>query len=1002
MIRSPHRLKTPHLFVALCGLLAATAQAQTLQISTVAGTAGDAGSSNGTGASARFSQPYGAAVDSTGNVYVADAGNNEIRLITPAGAVSVYAGSTVAGSADGAASAAGFFAPRGVAVDAAGNLYVADTSNSTIRKVTPSGTVSTLAGSPGTFAYADGTGPAAMLNAPLGVAVDTAGNVYVADTNNFVIRKITAAGVVTTVAGAAGAQGYLDGPAAAARFNYPSGVAVDGAGNLYVADSFNQVIRKITPAGTVSTLAGAVNAPLSLDGTGTNAAFLRPTGVAVDSAGNLYVADTAGDTIRLVTPSGVVTTPAGAPGAPGYEDAAGTAARFYNPTGVAVDAKGDVYVADSSNDLIRLGIAAGVPSIGTPPGNQTVGVGSTATFAVQVSSAVGVTYQWSFNGVPISGATSATYTTEPVQLSDQGFYSVAVTNSFGTVIAGGNLTASFVHGSTYGFSSWSAASPLPAGTAYVAVAYDGSNLLTVGMDGTAFYSPDGAGWKASASNGPPGQTWGELNSVVNVPGQNLLVAAGNGGAIVTFASGTYAGTLQESGSTALLTGIAEGNGTLVAVGYGGACITSNLSATTWKASTTGTSQNINAVAYGNGRFVGVGLGGTVLTSPDGTTWTIQKLGATTNLYGIAYGARGFVAVGDGGGIFTSPDGILWVIETPPTTNVLVHVGYGDGAFVALGFLGTVLTSTDEGATWVVQNSGTQARLDGVALGDGSFVLTGQGGVVVRSGAAEQSRLINLSARATVGTGGNILIAGFVVKGTGEKQVLLRGIGPTLGQFGVSGVLATPTLVLDSASGQTLAEDSTWGGGAALASIFAQVGAFALPTNSNDSALEQALGSGGFTAQLEGQGGTTGVGLAEIYDADTGTPTAQLVNLSARANVGTGSDILIAGFVISGDTPQTVLIRGVGPALSQFGVTGSLAAPQLVLFDSNNSTLQSNTGWAGAAALAQAFTSVGAFNFTAGSADDAMLVTLPPGAYTAEVSGVNSTTGVALAEIYAVP
>ena len=1002
MNHSSFRLKLPPLLIVVGGLVAAAAQAQTLQISTVAGVPGDAGNESGPAASALFNGPHGTAVDPAGNVYVADANNNEIRKFTPAGAVSIYAGSQGSGSTDGPAAGALFLAPRGVAVDAAGNVYVADTGNSTVRLITPSGTVSTLAGSAGQFGFADGIGAAARLNAPLGVAVDSTGNLYVADTNNFAIRKITPAGVVTTLAGEAGVSGYVYGPAAAARFNYPSGVAVDSVGNLYVADTFNQVIRKITPAGTVSTLAGAAGALTSVDGTGTNASFLLPTGVAVDSLGNVYVADATGATIRLVTPSGVVTTLAGTPGIPGYVDGAGAAARFADPTGVAVDAKGDVYVADYGNDVIRFGVAAGVPAIGTPPSNQTVGVGSTATFAVQVSSAAGVTYQWSFNGVPITGATSATYTTGPVQLSDQGFYSVAVTNSFGTVIAGGNLTASFVHGSTYTFSSWTAAAPLPAGTAYVAAAYDGSNILTVGMDGTAFFSPDGVNWQASASNGPPGQTWGELNSVANVPGQNMLVAAGNGGAIVTFASGTYAGTLQESGSTALLTGIAEGNGTLVAVGYGGACITSNLAATSWKASSTGTSQNINAVAYGNGRFVGVGLGGLVLTSPDGTTWTIQKLGATTNLYGVAYGARGFVAVGDSGGIYTSPDGALWRTETPPTTNVLVHVAYGDGTFVALGFLGTVLTSVDEGVTWVTQNSGTQARLDGVALGDGTFVLTGQGGVVVCSGTAEQARLINLSARATVGTGGNILIAGFVVKGTGEKQVLLRGIGPTLGQFGVSGALATSTLILDAANGQMLAENSVWGGGAALANLFAQVGAFALPTNSADSALEEALGAGGFTAQLEGEGQTTGVGLAEIYDADAGTPTAQLVNLSARANVGTGSNILIAGFVISGDTPQTVLIRGVGPTLSQFGVTGSLAAPQLVLYDSNNSTLQSNTGWAGAATLAQAFASVGAFAFTAGSADDAMLVTLPPGAYTAEVSGVNSTTGVALAEIYAVP
>jgi hypothetical protein len=331
----------------------------------------------------------------------------------------------------------------------------------------------------------------------------------------------------------------------------------------------------------------------------------------------------------------------------------------------------------------------------------------------------------------------------------------------------------------------------------------------------------------------------------------------------------------------------------------------------------------------------------------------------------------------------------------------VHVGYGDGTFVALGFGGTILTSGDEGNTWTSQNSGTQARLDGVVLGNDTFILVGTGGVMEKSAAAEPSRLINLSARSTVGTGGNILIAGFVLNGTGSKEVLLRGVGPTLAQFGVTNALAQSHLQLVSSTGADLASDSLWGGGAALSSAFAQVGAFALPANSADAALLQNLGTGGYTAQLSGLASTTGVGLAEIYDADTGTPTARLINISARASVGTSSNILIAGFVISGDTPETVLIRGVGPTLSQFGVTGSLATPQLVLYDANNNTLESNAGWGGSAALSQTFTQVGAFALPATSADAAMLVTLPPGAYTAEVSGVGGSTGVGLAEIYEV-
>ena len=987
-----------------CGAILAlgtAARAQSLLISTLAG--GNYGSADGTGTGASFSYPVGVAVDASGNVYVADTQDDTIRKITPAGVVTTLAGSPgVQGSSDGTGPGASFNRPEGVAVDAAGNIYVADFSNDTIRKITPAGVVTTLAGSPGAQGSADGAGPSARFNGPFGLAVDSSGNLYVGDMGNDTIRKVTPVGAVSTLAGSPGLSGSSDGAGSGASFNSPQGTAVDPAGNVYVADTFNQTIRMITPSGIVTTIAGSAGLSGNADGAGASARFYYPTGVAVDAAGDVFVADRDNCTIRGVTAKGVVATLAGSAYSYGFSDGTGAAARFSFEQGIAVDAAGNVYIADTNNNRIRKGVASGAPTIGTPPLTQSTGVGNPVTFSVAASSATALTYQWSFNGTPISGATSANYTTRPIQLSDQGLYSVAATNSVGTTIAAASLTATFTHDPTYPFSTWTSSYPLPAGTSQVAVAYDGSDFLTVCLDGTAYYSPDGLNWTASASNGAPGQTWGELNCVANVPGKNMLVAVGNGGAVVTYASGTYDGTLQASGATALLTGVTAGNGTLVAVGYGGVCITSDLTASVWKPATTGAQQNLNAVAYGNGRFVAVGLGGTVVSSPDASTWTVQNLGSTDDLYGIAYGDRGFVAVGSNGGIFTSPDGALWLQQTSPTATVLVHVGYGDGVFVAVGFTGTVLTSSDQGVTWTGNNSGTSARLDGVTLGGDTFVLTGTGGVVVQSAAASPSRIINLSARSTVGTGGNILIAGFVISGTGSKQILLRGVGPTLGQFGVSQPLSQPNLSLISSAGTTLATNSTWGGGTALSQAFAQVGAFALPTKSADAALLRATTAGAYTSQLSGLSSTTGVGLAEIYDADNGTPSARLINISARASVGTGSNILIAGFVISGNTPVQVVIRGVGPTLSQFGVAGSLGAPQLVLYDSGNNALQVNSTWGGGASLAQAFAQVGAFALPSGSADAAILVTLPPGAYTAELSGVSGATGVGLAEVYEVP
>jgi streptogramin lyase len=294
------------------------------------------------------------AVDGDGNLYVADANNHTIRKITPAGVVTTLAGTAgSSGSADGTGADARFKYPSGVAVDGDGNLYVADRDNNTIRKITPAGVVTTLAGTAGSSGSADGTGADARFNYPSGVAVDGVGNVNVADRYNHTIRKITPAGVVTTLAGTAGSSGSADGTGADARFSRPFGVAVDGDGNLYVTDRNNHTIRKITPAGVVTTLAGAAGSYGSADGTGADARFSGPVGVAFDGDGNLYVIDGSNHTIRKITPAGVVTTLAGAAGSSGSADGTGPLARFNYPEGVAVDGDGDVYVADRNNHTIR-------------------------------------------------------------------------------------------------------------------------------------------------------------------------------------------------------------------------------------------------------------------------------------------------------------------------------------------------------------------------------------------------------------------------------------------------------------------------------------------------------------------------------------------------------------------------------------------------------------------------------------------------------------------------
>ena len=215
-----------------------------------------------------------------------------------------------------------------MAIDSANTLYVADTYNNTIRKVTPAGVVTTLAGQAGISGSTNGTGTNALFNLPTSVAVDTSGNVYVADSANFTIREVTSAGVVTTLAGQAGVAGSTNGTGTNALFTYPFGVTVDTNGVVYVADTDNSTIRKVTPAGVVTTFAGQVGITGSTNGTGTNAQFNLPHGVGADSAGNVYVADTDNSAIRKLTPAGVVTTFAGQPGSAGSADGTGSAARF--------------------------------------------------------------------------------------------------------------------------------------------------------------------------------------------------------------------------------------------------------------------------------------------------------------------------------------------------------------------------------------------------------------------------------------------------------------------------------------------------------------------------------------------------------------------------------------------------------------------------------------------------------------------------------------------------
>lgn len=347
----------------------------------------------------------------------------------------------------------------------------------------------------------------------------------------------------------------------------------------------------------------------------------------------------------------------------------------------------------------------------------------------------------------------------------------------------------------------------------------------------------------------------------------------------------------------------------------------------------------------------------------------------------------------------NPDGSLnrtwstgnWIRSSPAIAGHRLYVGSNDNKLYAL----------DLGAAGPNPGPWPQYRHNPRRLGR----------AVAPTAFPPDSRLLNLSVRTTAGTAAQTLTVGFVIGPGAAKPLVVRGIGPSLTPFGVTDALADPLLQLYAAGSATpLATNDNWGGSSALATAYAAVGAFPLPSASLDSALQLSLPAGGYTAQIASAPTTssTGLALAELYDADptpSGTPTliavSRLTNVSARAQVGTDASLLIAGFTIGGLGSKTVLVRAIGPGLAPFGVPDVLADPKLELFSGPLKTHE-NDDWGGTRELTDAFAQVGAFNLPAASRDALLLVTLPPGSYTAQVTGVNNTTGVALIEIYEVP
>ena len=366
------------------------AQVAGVEVTTFAGS-GVSGRQDGIGTAAQLSNPRGLDIDAAGNLYVGDTENSLIRKISPAGVVTTLTGQAGGGRlVDGPLSVAQFNRPIGIAVDASGNVYVADTENNAIRKIDTAGNVTTLAGST-TAGFTDGPSTTARFYAPIDVTVDAADNVYVADIGNNVIRKVTPAGFVTTLAGAGpGSPGFVDGIGTAAQFRYPRGIEFDGSGNLLVADGDNNVIRKVTTGGVVTTFAGS-GVVGHVDAVGTSAQLTYPIGIDVDADGSVFVGEYDDWRVRAITPSGDVSTLAGS-GRYGFLDGTGTAAKFGGPGAIAMDASGNLYVGDHDGHRIRKVTSGAFRTFAAtiPAGGGSVTTGSTATSSDPVATTVSV------------------------------------------------------------------------------------------------------------------------------------------------------------------------------------------------------------------------------------------------------------------------------------------------------------------------------------------------------------------------------------------------------------------------------------------------------------------------------------------------------------------------------------------------------------------------------------------------------------------------------------
>ena len=814
-------------FPVLAGALTASAQpnySSPYNVSTYAG-GGEAnqGYLDGTGTAAEFNTPYGVAVDTNGNVYVADSANYVIRKIASGGAVTTLAGHAgVPGTGDGTGTAAQFGSIRGIALDGSGNLFVTDFTHGTVRKVViASGAVTTFV-------------PAsAGLNEPAGIAVDGSGTVYVADSLNYVVRRITPGGTVGILAGSVGNAAWVDGSGTSAQFNFPTGLAADGNGNLYVTDG--NTIRKIAVStAAVTTIAGVTDHPAVADGPVSGTTYVNhPYGIAADSGGDLFFTDST-NLVREISSAGIMSTLAGEQGISGSLNGVGENAWFNTPAGIAAGSNGTIYVADTINNEIRMGVPYNLaqrPQIQNQPQSEATTVGATVILQIAADPPTGVSYQWQFNGNnlsdggDISGSLTNTLTITGIATSQAGNYTVVVTNSYGSTNSNPAVVTVGGGSGQPGITVQPVSQSVNAGA---------SVTLTAAAAGATSYQ------------------W-QLNGTAIPGATNTSLALAN---IATTQRGSYTLVASNpSGSTA-------SNAAKVAVTVNSFLY--NISTVGYVGS--GANQDLDAGFYTNGsgaknivvRGIGPNLAvldpkdytGLTLASPDLVLNSATSPIATNTAWG-------------GGPTLTSAFATVYAAAFQSASNdtaIFTSVPAGPG----IGYTADVKGSN--GGTGVAQ----------IEVYDyDSYVGT------------PASHLINISTRGYVGTGlgtgagqFQFLDAGFWTIGGTSETVLIRAVGPGEAANFPGQNLAKPELTLYDSSGKIIATNAGWGSAPvqgnstvaagiqqATAAIMNSVYASPFAAGSGDCAMVVTLpANAGYTAKVtSSDSASTGIALVEVYD-----------------------------------------------------------------------------------------------------------------------------------------